>query len=63
MLNASYHEDPKVLSMVHEMDDPIITARIVRAFTIMHRKKYSVTFICNIYKKRLSQCIDVLQTI
>ena len=63
MLNASYPEDPKVLSMVHEMDDPIITARIVRTFTITHRKKYSVTFICNIYKKRLSQCIDVLQTI
>ena len=29
MLNASYPEDPKVLAMVQEMDDPIIAARIV----------------------------------
>ena len=53
MLSASYPEDPKVLGMVHEMDDPIITARIVRTFTIMHRKKYSVTFFCNIYIKNV----------
>ena len=29
MLNASYPEDPKVLAMVQEMDDPIIAARTV----------------------------------
>ena len=30
MLNASYPEDPKVLAMVHDMDDPIVAARTVR---------------------------------
>ena len=30
LLNASYAEDPTVLGMVKEMDDPIIAARTVR---------------------------------
>ena len=37
MLNASYPEDPKVLAMVHDMEDPIVAARTVR---IVRRSDY-----------------------